>query len=154
MLLVIQTCCHSYWHRTKCEGEHVYVGVMMMGGGGLIGLLLAGAFEVPWKSVSKTMIFRGIKTAVSQAAHNVSIPTQRRAIQSSLPCSPWRPGCLIPSDGSGKSTELLSVRVGLQPASPNQVKVKRQRTAALNGLFVRVSMEVLLRQTLLVRMFM
>ncbi len=104
-------------------------GVMMMGGG-LIGLLLAGAFEVPWKSVSKTMIFRGIKTAVSQAAHNVSIPTQRRAIQSSLPCSPWRPGCLILSDGSGKSTELLSVRAGLQPASPNQVKVSETENSS------------------------
>ncbi len=79
---------------------------------------------------SKTMIFRGIKTTVSQAARNVSIPTQRRAIQSSLPCSPWRPRCLIPSDGPGKSAELLSVRVRLQPASPNQVKVSGTKSSS------------------------
>lgn len=128
-----RACCLLYRHAVIHIGtgqnvkESMCMWGMMIGGwgsaliGALLGRRIRNAMKIP--SVKRRWYSEALRPQVSQAARNVSVPTQRRAIQSSLPCSPWRPGCLIPSDGPGKSAESLSVRVWLQPASPNQVKV-------------------------------
>lgn len=95
-----RACCLLYRHAVIHigTGQNVKGSVCMWGMMLLSGSSWQACSERHENPVSKTMIFRGIKTALSQATQNVSIPTQRRAIQ-----SPLRPGCLIPSDGPGKS---------------------------------------------------